>query len=498
MSEDNLNTDEKTFEQHNQDEYHVRQQKLDQWKKDHDFHYQNSFKPKNLAQDLQELYQENLPEQEEKFSLAGRLMLKRVMGKAAFFTLQDRTGRLQLYGRVQELGAEQMALFKTLDLGDIVYVQGFLFRTRTGELTLHLEDFSLVNKALRPLPEKFHGIADTEFQYRHRYVDLIVTEKSKETFKFRSKLVSFMRQFFEKRDYLEVETPMMQTIPGGANARPFITHHHALSMDLFLRIAPELYLKRLVVGGFERVFEINRNFRNEGLSTKHNPEFTMIEFYQAYATYEDLMQLTEEFFQELIQAYPQCAQVPGPNGQTINLSAPFKKMTLEQSLIEVSGLSPEQANDKSFLAKELKVDADQSLGALQFAYFEEHIEDKLIQPTFITGYPISVSPLAKRSHENPELTDRFELFIAGREISNGFSELNDPADQASRFEAQVCAKDDGDQEAMYYDQDYIQALEYAMPPTAGQGIGIDRLVMLLTGSTSIKDVILFPTLRPKG
>ena len=491
--------EQKNFEQISSQEYEVRKGKLKSWKENQDFSYQNHFRPKDLANSLQEQFKESLPEEGEKFSLAGRVIFKRVMGKAAFYSIQDRSGRVQVYGRIQELTQEVFELFKTLDLGDFIYVEGFLFRTRTGELTIHAEKFELVNKSLRPLPEKFHGIADPEYQYRHRYVDLIVTEQSRKVFSFRSQLISFMRDFFIKREFMEVETPMMQTLPGGANAKPFVTHHNALDLDLYLRIAPELFLKRLVVGGFERVFEINRNFRNEGLSTKHNPEFTMIEFYQSYADYKDLMILLEDFFQELIIKFPHCKQVPGPDQETISLEGPFRKLTLQQSLVQVAGLTEEQSQDTGYLEEVLnKKGLNISLGALQFEYFEEHIEHKLIQPTFITGYPIEVSPLARRSSDNPELTDRFEFFVGGREISNGFSELNDPVDQAERFEKQSHAKDGGDDEAMFYDADYIQALEYGMPPTAGQGIGIDRLVMLLTGVKTIKDVILFPTLRPKS
>lgn len=491
---------ENGFERASSQEYVVRCQKLQDWKDKHQFSYQNHFRPQDLAQSIQKKFADQLPDKTEKFSLAGRIMLKRVMGKASFMTIQDRSGRLQVYGRLQEIQEERFNLLKTLDLGDIIFVEGFLFRTRTGELTLHLENFELVNKALRPLPEKFHGLADQELQYRQRYVDLIVTENSKKTFAFRSQFVTFMRQFFLNKNFMEVETPMMHTIPGGANARPFSTFHNALSMDLFLRIAPELYLKRLIVGGFERVFEINRNFRNEGLSTKHNPEFTTIEFYQAYADYKDLMALTEDFFSQLLDEFPQCAQVDGPKGESITLKPPFRRFTLEQSLVQIANISLEQARDSNFLKEKVdyKGPADKaSIGQLQFLFFEEFVEDRLIQPTFITGYPIEVSPLARRSSENPELTDRFELFIAGREIANGFSELNDPVDQARRFEEQVLAKEGGDDEAMYFDSDFVQALEYAMPPTAGQGIGIDRLIMLLTGASSIKDVILFPTLKPK-
>lgn len=494
----NETREEENFEQNTHKEYQVREEKLKDWKENHQFSYQNHHRPNALSSVLHEKYADSLPLESEKFSVAGRIIFKRVMGKAAFYSLQDRAGKIQVYARVQELGQESMDLFKTLDMGDIIAVHGFLFRTRTGELTVHAEKFELVNKSLRPLPEKFHGISDPEYQYRHRYVDLIVTEQSKKVFKFRSDLIAFMRDFFIGKEYMEVETPMMQTMPGGANAKPFVTHHNALGMDLYLRVAPELFLKRLVVGGFERVFEINRNFRNEGLSTKHNPEFTMIEFYQSYADYKDLMELTEELFKKLVERFPQCVEVPGPGEEVINLSLPFRKLTLQESLVHIAGLSEAQSKDSEYLMQVLgKKGSSLSLGALQFEYFEEHIEDKLIQPTFITGYPIEVSPLARRSEDNPDLTDRFELFIGGREISNGFSELNDPFDQAERFSKQSEAKDQGDDEAMFYDQDFIEALEYGMPPTAGQGIGIDRLVMLLTGVQTIKDVILFPTLKPK-
>jgi lysyl-tRNA synthetase class 2 len=356
---------EQNFEQSSKKEYDVRQDKLKSWKSNYNFSYQNHFRPTALSADLQNEFENQLPDVEKKFSLAGRIIFKRVMGKAAFFSLQDRKGKMQVYGRLQELGQEAIDLFKTLDIGDFIYVVGFLFRTRTGELTLHVEKFDLVNKSLRPLPEKFHGISDSEYQYRHRYVDLIVTEQSKKVFKFRSELIHFLREFFVKKDYMEVETPMMQTVPGGANAKPFVTHHNALGRDLYLRIAPELFLKRLVVGGFERVFEINRNFRNEGLSTKHNPEFTMIEFYQSYADYKDLMRLTEELFQEIIHRFPHCAHVSAHDDQIIDLSSKFRKMTLEESLIQVAGLSEDQARDKDFLQTKLQKEGSTlSLGVI--------------------------------------------------------------------------------------------------------------------------------------
>jgi lysyl-tRNA synthetase class 2 len=461
--------------------------------------YPNDIKVDHFCQDLQKEFQETLPNETEHFLIAGRIMFKRTMGKALFITVQDMTGRLQIYARVQELGESAFEALKDFDVGDFISAQGFLFRTRTQELTLHLLNYRLVTKGLRPLPDKFHGLSDQELKYRQRYVDLIVTEKSRETFQLRSQIVSFLRSFLIKKRFLEVETPMMHPIPGGANARPFITHHNALDMQLYLRIAPELYLKRLVVGGFERVFEINRNFRNEGISTRHNPEFTMVELYQAYATYKDMIQLTQDFFKELVEKFPQCAQLK-VNDEIIRLDQPIQQLSLSQTLCVFDNLTEEQVQDKRFLAEKLgrPDDHHQALGILHLAYFEEFIEHRVIQPLFVTDYPVEVSPLARRSDENPALTERFELFIAGREIANGFSELNDPFDQAERFLQQVQAKDNGDDEAMFYDEDYIHALEYGMPPTAGQGIGIDRLIMLLTESHSIKDVILFPTLKVKN
>lgn len=461
--------------------------------------YPNDIKITHFCGDLQQQFQEILPEEAARFLLAGRILFKRILGKAIFLTIQDMTGRLQLYGRIQELQEDAFESLKTLDIGDFISVQGFLFRTKTQELTLHLLNYRLVTKALRPLPDKFHGLHDQEIKYRQRYVDLIVTEKSRQTFQIRSQVISLLRSFLLERRFLEVETPMMHPIPGGANARPFLTHHNALDMTLYLRIAPELYLKRLVVGGFERVFEINRNFRNEGLSARHNPEFTMLEFYQAYATYEDMMTLTQDFFKVLIEQYPQFAELK-VNDETIYLNQPIKKLSLSQTLTVFDGLSQDQVQDRSFLAEKLgrPEDAHKPLGVLHLAYFEEFIEHRVIQPLFVTDYPVEVSPLARRSDKDLGLTERFELFIAGREIANGFSELNDPFDQAERFLAQANAKDSGDDEAMFYDEDYIHALEYGMPPTAGQGIGIDRLIMLLTESASIKDVILFPTLKLKN
>lgn len=463
--------------------------------------YPNDVTFKDFCQDLQNEYplEKEVPAESHHVQVVGRIIFKRLMGKAVFITIQDMTGRIQLYARIQELGEESFEDLKSFDVGDFVQVEGFLFRTRTQELTVHLLKVRLVTKALRPLPDKFHGMTDPELRYRRRYVDLIVTDKSRQTFILRSKVISFLRSFFEKRRYLEVETPMMHPIPGGANARPFTTYHNALDMQMYLRIAPELYLKRLVVGGFERVFEINRNFRNEGLSTRHNPEFTMVEFYQAYANYQDMINITQEFFRELVEAFPEFAEVK-VGDETIYLNRPFNVLSLSQTLAEFDGLTQEQINDRRYLAEKLEIpfDENQLLGSLHFAYFEKFIEHRVIQPLFVTDYPVEVSPLARRSDTNPALTERFELFVAGREIANGFSELNDPFDQAQRFLAQAQAKDSGDDEAMFYDEDYIHALEYGLPPTAGQGIGIDRLIMLLTENSSIKDVILFPALKGKS
>ncbi|NBW56558.1 lysine--tRNA ligase [bacterium] len=460
--------------------------------------YPNDIKVTHFCGDLQQQFEHESPTEEQYFALAGRILFKRMLGKAIFLTIQDMTGRIQLYARVQELGEEAFEHIKTLDVGDFIGAEGFLFRTRTQELTVHLLQYRLVTKALRPLPDKFHGLSDQELKYRQRYVDLIVTEKSRATFQLRSQVITFLRTFLTQKRFLEVETPMMHSIPGGANARPFVTHHNALDMSLYLRIAPELYLKRLVVGGFERVFEINRNFRNEGLSARHNPEFTMIEFYQAYATHKDMMDLTQEFFTALVKEFPQFAEIR-VNDQIVYLDKPIARLSLSDTLCSFDGLSRQQVQDQRFLAEKLgrPQESSKPIGMLQFAYFEEFIEHRVIQPLFVTDYPVEVSPLARRSDSNPEVTERFELFIAGREIANGFSELNDPFDQAARFLAQAQAKEEGDDEAMFYDEDYIQALEYGMPPTAGQGIGIDRLIMLLTESSSIKDVILFPTLKLK-
>ena len=433
--------------------------------------------------------------------VAGRLMSRRVMGKASFAHLQDMSGRIQLFVQRDGLGADDYARFKKdLDIGDIVGAAGQLFKTKTGELSIKVDELRLLTKSLRPLPEKWHGLSDQESRYRRRYLDLIMNESARETFRIRTRLVQAIRDFLNARNFLEVETPMMQAIPGGAVARPFVTHHNALDMQLFLRIAPELYLKRLVVGGFERVYEINRNFRNEGLSTRHNPEFTMLELYQAYADYQDLMDLTEEMMRTLAE------QVLGTTairyqGEDHDLSRPFTRMTVRESILHFNrDLTPEDLDDLArarAIAERLDIHLKPTygLGKLQVEIFEKTVENRLVQPTFITAYPTEVSPLARLNDEDPFVTDRFEFFVGGREIANGFSELNDAEDQAERFKKQVAEKDAGDLEAMHFDADYIRALEHGMPPTAGEGIGIDRLVMLFTDSPSIRDVLLFPHMR---
>jgi lysyl-tRNA synthetase class 2 len=427
-------------------------------------------------------------------------MLKRLMGKASFATLQDMSGRIQVYVKTDLVGAETYEAFKHWDLGDIVGVEGTLFRTRTGELTIQATSVRLLAKSLRPLPDKFHGLADMEARYRQRYVDLIVNPESRETFIKRSRLVQAIREFFVARGYLEVETPMMHPIPGGAAARPFMTHHNALDMDLYLRIAPELYLKKLVVGGLEKVFEINRNFRNEGISTRHNPEFTMIEFYEAYRDYRYLMDLTETLLRECAQKVLGTTTL-AYQGETIDLARPFDRLTMAEAIAKYNPKYPLQELAKpDFLRAalgpfEIEVFPTDGIGLLQLKLFEATTESKLVQPTFIVAHPTDVSPLARANDADPSVTDRFELFITGREMANGFSELNDPEDQAARFLLQARAKEAGDEEAMYYDADFIRALEYGLPPTAGEGIGIDRLAMLFTDSPSIRDVILFPQLK---
>jgi lysyl-tRNA synthetase, class II len=469
--------------------------------------YPNDFRRTSLAGDLHAQYDalDNaaLEAQAIRVAVAGRMMLKRVMGKACFGTLQDMSGRIQLYVALDGVGFEALDAFKHWDLGDIVGATGTLFKTRTGELSVKCDGVRLLSKALRPLPEKFHGMTDTEQRYRQRHVDLITNSAARDVFVKRSQVVQAIREFFVARGFLEVETPMMHPIPGGAAARPFATHHNALDMPLYLRIAPELYLKRLVVGGLEKVFEINRNFRNEGISTRHNPEFTMLEFYEAYADYRDLMALTEVLIRDV--AIRVCGTTSIVyQGEAIDLGAPFARMTMAEAIRHHNaGYRDVDLEDVATLRRALErfdvevYDSD-GVGLLQLKLFEATTEEKLVQPTFIVAHPTDVSPLARANDANPAITDRFELFIVRREIANGFSELNDPEDQAARFLAQAKAKEAGDVEAMYYDADYIRALEYGLPPTAGEGIGIDRLVMLLTDTPSIRDVILFPHLRPEG
>ncbi|HSW83400.1 MAG TPA: lysine--tRNA ligase [Usitatibacter sp.] len=467
--------------------------------------FPNDFKRKHLASELHAAHGAKTKEELEAskpgpFVIAGRMLLKRVMGKASFATLQDMSGRIQIYVNNDVTGADAHEAFKHWDLGDILGVEGTIFKTKMGELTLQATKVRLLSKSLRPLPEKFHGLTDMEARYRQRYVDLIVNPESRRVFEIRSKLVQVIREFFVARGYLEVETPMMQLIPGGATARPFKTHHNALDQEMYLRIAPELYLKRLVVGGMEKVFEINRNFRNEGISTRHNPEFTMLEFYEAYQDYGYLMDLTESLLREAAQ------KVLGTTlltyqGATVDLGKPFDRLTMAEAIAKHNPqyhpgeLSKPQYLRVALAPFDIEVFPTDGIGLMQLKLFEATTEDKLVSPTFIVAYPADVSPLARANDANPAVTDRFELFMTGREVANGFSELNDPEDQAARFAAQMKAKEAGDEEAMYYDADYIRALEYGLPPTAGEGIGIDRLVMLFTDSPSIRDVILFPQLK---
>jgi lysyl-tRNA synthetase, class II len=475
--------------------------------RDNGIAFPNDFRRNSLAGELHAEYDETGDEELEnlglRVSLAGRMMSRRVMGKASFAHLQDMSGRMQLF--VQRDSLEEGLYneqFKKWDIGDIIGAEGVLFKTKTGELSVKVDQLRLLTKSLRPLPEKFHGLSDQEQRYRQRYVDLIMNEVSRETFRQRTRIVQFIRRYLDERGFLEVETPMMQVIPGGATARPFITHHNALDMQLFLRIAPELYLKRLVVGGFERVYEINRNFRNEGLSTRHNPEFTMLEFYQAYADYHDLMDLTEAMLRELCEAVLGTAQVTY-QGETYDFASPFQRMSVKESILHFNpGIRSEQLDDLDQargIAEHLDIPLKPGygLGKVLIEIFEKTVEHRLMNPTFITAYPTEVSPLARRNDEDPFVTDRFEFFVGGREIANGFSELNDAEDQAERFRKQVAEKEAGDDEAMHFDDDYVRALEHGMPPTAGEGIGIDRLVMLLTDAPSIRDVLLFPHMRPE-
>lgn len=468
--------------------------------------FANNFRPDANSRDLRARYgdwsREALAERPTKVAVAGRMMLRRVLGKAGFITLQDGAGRIQCYLTQADLGADAYQELNDLwDIGDIVGVRGQLMRTNQGELTVRAAEAVLLNKCLRPLPEKFHGLADTETRYRQRYLDCIMNEQARAAFALRSRIVQELRGFFLERDFLEVETPMMHLIPGGANAAPFATHHNALDLPLYLRVAPELFLKRLTIGGFERVFEINRNFRNEGLSTKHNPEFTMLEFYWAYRDYRDLMELTEELLEKLER------DLFGDEGfsyQGASLrfrKGGFERMTLAESLVRYAAVTEEGVEDEDRLRSLLRkrgaaVEGAWGLGKLQMEVFEAEVERRLSAPTFITEHPAEVSPLSRRNDANPFVADRFELFVCGREVANGFSELNDPEDQAERFRRQAERKQDGDAEAMHFDQDYITALEHGLPPTAGEGIGVDRLVMLLTDSPSIRDVLLFPLMRP--
>lgn len=467
--------------------------------------YPNDFRPSHLTgeilADFGALADDQLKALGPSFSLAGRIMSIRSFGKASFFHLHDRKGRLQVYARRDRLGEEGYELFQSLDLGDIVGVSGSLFRTKTGELTVEAERLRLLCKCLRPLPEKWHGLADVEARYRQRYLDLMVNREVKELFERRSQIVRLVRRFFEERDFLEVETPMMQSIPGGAAAKPFITHHNTLDMDLYLRVAPELFLKRLLVGGIERVFELNRNFRNEGISVRHNPEFTMLEFYQAYATYDDLMALTEELFATVAKEILGSLTVSGGDHE-IDLQPPWHRLSLVDAVRRYGGAGEKDLGSVEALRafarrKELQVESGLSYGELLVEVFEKIVEPQLIQPTFVTGYPLEISPLARKNDADPALVDRFELYIGGKELANAFSELNDPMDQRERFLKQAETREAGEGPAGAIDEDYVRALEYGMPPAAGEGIGIDRMAMLFTNSLSIRDVILFPLLRPE-
>ena len=470
--------------------------------------FPNDFRRTHLAGTLVDAHgdaeKDALAEAGIEVRVCGRVMLRRIMGKASFLTIQDVSGRLQLYARKADLPEGVYDDFKTWDLGDIVGGQGRLFKTNTGELSVHLTSLQLLTKSLRPLPDKHKGLTDTEQRYRQRYVDLMTNDETRRVFTMRSQVIASIRRFFETRDFLEVETPMLQVIPGGATARPFTTHHNALDIDMYLRIAPELYLKRLVVGGFERVFEINRNFRNEGLSTRHNPEFTMLEFYWAYADYQDLIALTEVLIRQIANEVCGRTTFRLEDGSEIDLEAPFDRLTVKQAILKYCDQASESIlddlEDARALARalNLKVEDTWGLGKVQIEIFEATAESQLMRPTFITAYPAEISPLARRNDADPFVTDRFEFFIGGRELANGFSELNDAEDQAARFRAQVAQKDSGDQEAMFYDEDYVRALEYGLPPTAGEGIGIDRLVMFFAEQESIRDVILFPAMRPEA
>ena len=468
--------------------------------------FANDFRTDAVATDIHEKHANDDVDQlasiEASYAIAGRVMAKRDFGKAAFIQVQDRSGRIQAYIAKKQLGDEGFELFSKVDVGDIVGLNGVAFRTKTGELSLRAETFRILTKSILPLPEKWHGLTDVETRYRQRYLDLIVNQDVCDVFRKRSQIITLMREFMTSRSYLEVETPMMQPIAGGATAKPFVTHHNTLKMDLFLRIAPELYLKRLVVGGFDRVFEINRNFRNEGISIQHNPEFTMMEFYQAYATYEDMMDLTEEMICHVAE------QVVGSlkftyGEKEVDLKRPWQRLTVKEAVLKYGDIDASDLGDRDCLlayAKRLGLELDKNIsyGKLLTEVFDEVAEPQLWQPTFITQYPTEVSPLSRKNDQDSSIVDRFELFVVGRELANAFSELNDPVDQRERFEGQLAEKEAGDEEAHAMDDDYIRSLEYGLPPTAGEGIGIDRLVMLLTNSASIRDVILFPQLRPEA
>ena len=497
-------------EQHDpqQDEHRLvaeRRAKLAQIR-EHGVAFPSDFRRNTMAGELHAEYGEKsgdeLNAEPVRVSVAGRMMAKRVMGKASFAQLLDQSGRIQVFLQRDAIGEAVYKDFKGWDVGDILGAEGVLFRTKTGELSVKVESVRLLTKSLRPLPEKFHGLADQETRYRQRYLDLIMNDVARETFRMRTRIVHFIRNFLDERGFLEVETPMMHAIPGGATARPFITYHNTLDLEMFLRVAPELYLKRLVVGGFERVYEINRNFRNEGVSTRHNPEFTMLEFYEAYADYHELMDLTETLLRNMAQTLLATTQVQY-QGETFDFSAPFARLTVKASIYQFNPDIAEGDLDDMDKARaiaqrlDIPLKANWGLGKVQIEIFEKTVEHRLMQPTFITAYPTEVSPLARRNDEDPFVTDRFEFFVGGREIANGFTELNDAEDQAERFRRQVEEKDAGDEEAMHFDADYIRALEHGMPPTAGEGIGIDRLVMLFTDSPSIRDVLLFPYMRPE-
>jgi lysyl-tRNA synthetase class 2 len=483
-----------------------RRAKVDEFREQGINPFANDFSVSHTAAQVTEAHAEHdaaaLESCEQEYALAGRIMARRDFGKAAFIQIQDRSGRLQVFVRRDEIGDETFQHFRKLDIGDIVGVTGRMFRTKTNELSLRAASLRLLTKSLQVLPEKWHGLTDVETRYRQRYLDMIVNPQVRDTFKKRSRIISLIRDYMVQHDFLEVETPMMQPVAGGATAKPFVTHHNTLKMDLFLRIAPELYLKRLVVGGFERVFEINRNFRNEGISIQHNPEFTMIEFYQAYATYHTLMDFTEKLICHVAQEVVGSLVIPY-GGKEVDLTAPWDRLTLKESIVKYGDIDPALLEDKAQAlgyARSLGLELDENIGhgKLLTEIFDEVVEPKLWNPTFITEYPTEVSPLSRKNDANPEVVDRFELFIVGRELANAFSELNDPIDQKERFVGQLAEKEAGDEEAHAMDEDYIRALEYGLPPTAGEGIGIDRLVMLLTDSASIRDVILFPQLRPEN